>query len=207
MALEVATGIDALHAHGIIHSDIKLENILVFTDNEAHAKIADFGHSILDTGEERTLLGGTERYAAPEWKARATTNILRLTDVYSYGLVFVSIIAGFDVLEKLFEQLLNHPGEESTRQQQWQRLKKSDELKDVLIRALASDNASGTGRSGIQDMSDDPYLIMRVLHCTVRAEVQSRCLQEAIQHLAGTYGFSFQLLENGVMADNLLDVF
>jgi serine/threonine protein kinase len=56
LAGDVAAGLMALHNCGIVHGDLKLDNIIVF---EGHldrpvgiaAKIADFGHSILTTPE------------------------------------------------------------------------------------------------------------------------------------------------------------
>jgi serine/threonine protein kinase len=48
---DVAAGIHALHTTGVIHGDVKLENVLVFNSNERKcsptAKVCDFGHSIL----------------------------------------------------------------------------------------------------------------------------------------------------------------
>lgn len=48
-ALDIATGLQALHHSGIIHGDLKLDNVLVFNcagDRPQVAKLADFGASI-----------------------------------------------------------------------------------------------------------------------------------------------------------------
>ena len=57
LAGDVAAGLMALHQCGIVHGDLKLDNIIVFEgylDRPAGAiaKIADFGHSILTSSEE-----------------------------------------------------------------------------------------------------------------------------------------------------------
>ncbi|KAH9208697.1 kinase-like domain-containing protein, partial [Leptodontidium sp. 2 PMI_412] len=47
IALNIARGLSALHQCGVIHGDMKPENVLIFYKPELHAKIADFSHSFL----------------------------------------------------------------------------------------------------------------------------------------------------------------
>lgn len=48
---DVAAGIHALHTTGIVHGDIKMDNVLIFDSDERKgslaARICDFGHSIV----------------------------------------------------------------------------------------------------------------------------------------------------------------
>lgn len=105
LALDVANGLQVLHRCGVIHGDMKPENILVFESGSAtpRAKIADFGHSILDEGTDMPLqlMGGTQGYSSPEWQSSAPFRLLKRTDVYSYGLVFTSIMLGADVVDSI----------------------------------------------------------------------------------------------------------
>lgn len=63
MAAFVAAGLMALHECGIVHGDLKLDNVIVFGDldrpADAIAKIADFSHSILvsEISKEATFYG------------------------------------------------------------------------------------------------------------------------------------------------------
>lgn len=62
---DVGAGLIALHKCGIVHGDLKLDNIVVFASLErpsgSVAKVSDFGHSILasSTPEKRTQYIGT----------------------------------------------------------------------------------------------------------------------------------------------------
>jgi serine/threonine protein kinase len=64
IALDIANGMAYLHSRNVIHRDLKPSNILLTRDHRA--KIADFGMSVANTGQELTAETGTYRYMAPE---------------------------------------------------------------------------------------------------------------------------------------------
>jgi serine/threonine protein kinase len=64
IALDIANGMAYLHSRNVIHRDLKPSNILLTRDHRA--KIADFGMSVTNTGQELTAETGTYRYMAPE---------------------------------------------------------------------------------------------------------------------------------------------
>ncbi|MBM2842152.1 MAG: serine/threonine protein kinase with repeat [Bacteroidetes bacterium] len=91
--LQIAKGIKAAHEQGIIHRDIKSENIML--TNGGHLKIMDFGLAKLKSSSGMTKSGtslGTLSYMSPE-QAQGVTTDLR-TDIWSLGVVFYEVLTG-----------------------------------------------------------------------------------------------------------------
>lgn len=65
---DLLQGMLALHSIGVIHSDIKPENVLIFGDEDEKicAKFSDFGFCWLQNTEDNPLDGATPIWAAPE---------------------------------------------------------------------------------------------------------------------------------------------
>lgn len=95
---DIASGLSWLHAHQVIHRDLKLANLLV--DEDWTVKISDFGLS-LDLRKEEVCRGfkGNVKYSPPEiLRARYDKSIpiypySEKTDVYSYALMFWELLA------------------------------------------------------------------------------------------------------------------
>jgi serine/threonine protein kinase len=90
---QVASGLDALHAAGLIHRDVKPANILLGEDGVAH--ITDFGLAKDSQGSMLTRPGqalGSVDYMAPE-QIRSET-VGPTTDVYALGCVMYECLTG-----------------------------------------------------------------------------------------------------------------
>ncbi|KAK2439257.1 Protein kinase superfamily protein [Trifolium repens] len=90
-ALDVARGMAYVHGLGLIHRDLKSDNLLIFGDKSI--KIADFGVARIEVQTEgMTPETGTYRWMAPEMiQHRPYT---QKVDVYSFGIVLWELITG-----------------------------------------------------------------------------------------------------------------
>jgi serine/threonine-protein kinase len=92
-AIEIARALCAAHSRGIVHRDIKPQNVLI--DEEGSAKVTDFGIArSLDeeglTADGRVL--GTTDYVSPEQALGHAVN--GQSDVYSLGIVLYEMLIG-----------------------------------------------------------------------------------------------------------------
>jgi tetratricopeptide (TPR) repeat protein len=96
LAAQVADGLAAAHAAGLVHRDLKAENVVV-TD-EGRAKILDFGLvKPLDPGADSTLTEhgavlGTYRAMAPEQAEGGEVDTR--ADLFSFGVLLYEMLAG-----------------------------------------------------------------------------------------------------------------
>ncbi|XP_041437714.1 protein kinase C theta type-like isoform X2 [Xenopus laevis] len=89
---EIICGLQFLHANGIVHRDIKLDNILL--TGEGHIKIADFGVAVEGVFGQKKVGGkaGTVQYMAPEVLQRRGYDAG--ADWWSLGIVICKMATG-----------------------------------------------------------------------------------------------------------------
>src|SRR5688572_7456163 len=103
---QVCSGLAHAHASGVIHRDIKPQNLLLTADRQV-VKIADFGVARLEANEGAITRVGTNVYSAPEHNplmhtGQLDTDLLKIdrehltpsADIYSLAKTTYSLLAG-----------------------------------------------------------------------------------------------------------------
>jgi len=120
-ALQAATGLEYAHATGIVHRDIKPNNLLL--DKTGSIKILDMGLARFDDGRGAVSLAGddltkqdyaigTAEYMAPE-QVDDSANVDPRSDIYSLGCTLYRLLAGRPPYqgETVMQTLLAHRSE------------------------------------------------------------------------------------------------
>jgi CheY-like chemotaxis protein len=150
--LQIAEGLKYAHRRGLIHGDVKPEN-LMFTE-DGRLKITDFGLARYDDGRTVTLEGkisGTPKYMAPECLTGCPTD--RQTDIFSLGVVLVET-AGGQTLPEVFGQVVSH----ATAVDRAHRYQSMEELAAALRRLAEAPAACAGEAPTILVIEDDDVL-------------------------------------------------
>jgi len=91
IGIQVADALEAAHRAGIVHRDVKPENVLIADDGRV--KVADFGlaRAVSTTTTSGSLMG-TVAYLAPEQVERGIADVR--SDVYAAGIVLFELLTG-----------------------------------------------------------------------------------------------------------------
>jgi serine/threonine protein kinase len=141
LAEEIGGALDALHAAGLMHRDVKPANVLVSRDTGASA-LTDFGLAKGTTGYHTVTapggVVGTLEYVAPERirGERATP----ASDLYSLGCTLFECLAGDPPFPGTSQMmiLMGHLQEEAPNPS-WQRPGLDERFGEAVIAALAKD--------------------------------------------------------------------
>jgi formylglycine-generating enzyme required for sulfatase activity len=115
---KLARGLSAIHQQGVVHSDLKPDNILV-SEDLSDVRIGDLGIAS-EAGLERKTLRLTPKYAAPE-NYSLDVEVDKRADIYSLGMVALEFFLGASNFELAFAKIYSEPSERirNTRWTHW----------------------------------------------------------------------------------------
>ncbi|CAN5686221.1 hypothetical protein BH11MYX1_BH11MYX1_49350 [soil metagenome] len=119
IARQIASALHAAHQAGIVHRDLKSDNVFL-TDRDGandHVKVLDFGISRFledDTARNRAMVIGTPQFMAPE-QITSPETVDRRADIYALGVIIYEMIAATRPFVNdedhaaLFKQIVSDP--------------------------------------------------------------------------------------------------
>jgi eukaryotic-like serine/threonine-protein kinase len=134
----VCDALDAAHRTGLVHRDVKPENVLIARDGTV--KVADFGIAAV-ADAERTLPGGgilgTLRYLSPEQAAGGDASAA--SDIWSAGALLYELLIGTPPQGGTGAELLNRRATEPITAPSTLEPELPETLDDIVVRACALD--------------------------------------------------------------------
>lgn len=136
---QVLSAIICAHQHGVIHRDLKPQNILM--DKMGNIKIVDFGIAVAlnkSTMTQTNTAIGSVHYMSPEQARGSITT--KQSDIYSLGIILYELIMGQVPFggENAVAVALKH-FQEPTPSMRQQNIEISQPLENVVMRATAKD--------------------------------------------------------------------
>ena len=156
IVLQIAKGLQYLHKFGIIHRDLKTDNIMIeqIEQKNIEVKIMDFGLSKIASKEEKLIEGyGTLYYAAPEIIENLPYN--KEVDIWSLGVILYYIFTGCYPFmgkeeDEIEEKIINDPVE--FKDGEWEVI--SDKVQDLIRKCLEK---NPEGRITIDEFINHPW--------------------------------------------------
>jgi serine/threonine protein kinase/Tfp pilus assembly protein PilF len=141
IAKQVCDGLAEAHRLGVVHRDLKPQNIMI--DRDGNARIMDFG--IARSVSEKGITGagvmiGTPEYMSPE-QAEAK-EVDRRTDIYSLGVILYEMLTGFVPFEgdTALSIAMKHKGE-IPKDPKEHNPQIRDDLSHIILKCMEKDKA------------------------------------------------------------------
>jgi len=145
-----------IHGKGVVHRDLKLENILI--DDNMNLKVADFGFASFTNIKNLNSYRGTKTYMAPEVKLRKEYNGTQI-DVFSTAVILFIIVMGIfpfkeaKKTEYFYGMIFNGELDKYWNKTGGDSL--SSDFKDLIVKMLSFE---GEDRPTLDDIKNHPWM-------------------------------------------------
>lgn len=156
MVAQIATAVDYAHQQGVVHRDLKPQNILL--DKQGQPKVTDFGLARrLDSVDGLTRSGdvvGTPGYMSPEQALGRVKEVGPLADVYSLGAILYCLLTGHPPFQAAtLAETLRQISEQEPVSPRLVNPSTPRDLETICLKAMQKDKARRYGSA--QALADD----------------------------------------------------
>jgi serine/threonine protein kinase len=146
-------GLNFLHANGVVHGDLKPQNIILQPENHG-AVMIDFGLAMIKPNSKSKNIGYTEHFSPPEqlWSDRKP--LIPETDLYALGMTMAYALTGKLTTPEELSRMTNIPGPLTTfirrltdrdvlKRPNWQKTDLLSEIGEIRTKAFGSRGTRG----------------------------------------------------------------
>jgi tRNA A-37 threonylcarbamoyl transferase component Bud32 len=194
VAQQVADALEAVHRRGILHRDLKTENVLVSLrpDGTILAKLIDFGVAEMLGGPDDVIISekvvGTPESMAPEQAQSGSCD--RRSDIYSFGVLMYEMVAGVppflaDSLPALFSRVVHEAPLPPSQQPGGQKQLIPAALEQLILMCLAkrpSDRPQSMGevRERLDAIAAEYHCLTEAVEHAMNAAIEERVVKQAL---------------------------
>ena len=149
IGIQVAEALEYSHVRGVIHRDVKPENIMVAREAEAiRVRVTDFGLAMASSENRLTRTGsfvGTMAYLSPEQLSAKTID--NRSDIYSLGSVLYECVTGQPPFTGEVQSVLYRIAHENPDPPRLRGADIQEELENIILQCLEKDPAKRPPRA------------------------------------------------------------